>query len=166
MKTLLLSVGAGAILAGMALGVDAPTKDGLWSFHMLQTTTPAGNAAPKTTDITLSRCQGKDTPLPIPGNSATVPECKLISRNSEGSTTVIEMRCTQNGRKTRMKQMFTMNGENEGHTIVDSTFDPPMNGMTGMKMVADWKYIGACPAGVKPNDVVGPDGKVITPPKP
>jgi hypothetical protein len=165
MRTLLLSASAIALLSGLAPGMDAPTKDGLWSIHTVNTITPAGNAAPKTMEVTLSRCQGKGTPLQIPGNLPTVPECKVISRNSDASTRSFEMQCTQNGQTTRVKETVTMNGENEAHTITDSTFDPPRNGMSGMKLVADWKYLGACPAGVKPNDVVGPDGKVINPPK-
>ena len=165
MRTLLLSGSAIALLAGMALGVDAPMKEGLWSIHMVTTMTYAGNVAPITTDATLSRCQGKGTPMQIPGNPPAALECKVTNTSPDGNGTFSKVRCTQNGQTTRMKGTLTMNGENEVHTISDSTFDPPMNGMSGVKQVADWKYVGACAAGVKPEDVVGPDGKVINPPQ-
>ena len=165
MRTLLLSTGAIALLAGMALAVGAPTKGGLWSIHMVNTITPAGNAMSKT-DFTISRCQDKATPLQLPGNPPKAEECKVMSESSNGSTRFSEMQCTQNGQTIRVKNTVTMKGENESHTITESTFDPPMNRVSGMKLVADWKYLGACPAGVKPGDVVGPDGKAINPPKP
>ncbi len=165
MRTLLLTASAIALLAGMAPGADAPTKDGFWSIHSVNTITSAGNAAPRTIETTISRCQDKGTPLQIPGNPPAAPECKIISRSSDGSTSSFEMQCTQNGQTTRVKETITMNGEDQSHMIMDSTFDPPINGLSGMKMVADWKYLGACPAGVKPNDAVGPDGTIIHPPK-
>ena len=48
-----------ALLAGIALAVDAPTKDGLWSIHSVNTMTRVGNVAPRTTEMTVSRCQAK-----------------------------------------------------------------------------------------------------------
>src|ERR1700730_4629679 len=47
-----------------------------------------------------------------------------------------DMQCTQKGQTTRVKETVTMKGENESHTITASTFDPPMNGVSGMKLVA------------------------------
>ena len=165
MRTLLVSGGAIALIAGMALAVDGPMKDGLWSIHMVNTITSPGNATPKTTDVAISRCQDKSVPLQIPGDPPKGGECKVISRSSNGSTRFVEFQCAQNGRTTRVKETVAMKGEDEGHAITDSTFDPPMNGISGMRLVADFKYLGICPAGVKPGDVVGPDGKVINPPK-
>jgi hypothetical protein len=165
MKTLLVPGCTLALLAGIALAVDAPTKDGLWSIHIVSTITSTGTTKPKPTDVTMSRCQNKSVPLQLPGDPPKGAECKEISKSSTGSTRFFEMQCTQNGRTTRVKETVTMKGENEAHTITDSTMEPPMGGMSGMKLVGAWKYLGACPAGVKPGDVVGPDGKVMQPPK-
>jgi hypothetical protein len=162
-RNLLVSGCALVLLAGIALAVDAPTKDGLWSIHSVNTMTRVGNAAPRTTEMTVSRCQAKGAAMQAPVNPLKA-DCKQISKSSNGSTRFFEMQCTQNGRTTRVKETVTMKGDNEAHTITDSTMDPPMGGLSGMKLVADWKYLGSCPAGVNPGDVVGPDGKVIHPP--
>jgi hypothetical protein len=166
MKSPLFAAFSVLLVIGAVYAGDAPViKDGLWSIHTVNTITSAGNAVPKTTEVTLSRCQDKGTPLQIPGNPPKKAECKVISKGSNGNTRFFDMQCTQKGLTTRVKETVTMKGENESHTITDSTFDPPMKGVSGMKLEADWKYLGACPAGVKPGDVVGPNGKVINPPK-
>lgn len=39
---------------------------------------------------------------------------------------------------------------------------PPMPGMEEMKVVIDGRWLGACPAGRKAGDTVGPDGQVTS----
>jgi hypothetical protein len=40
-----------------------------------------------------------------------------------------------------------MRGANEARIITESTFNPPMNGLSAMNMVADMPYLGPLPAG-------------------
>jgi hypothetical protein len=164
MRTLLVSATAIGLLFGAAYAVDAPTKDGLWSIHSVNTMTRVGNAAPRTTEMTMSRCQAKGASLQAPVNPPKA-DCKVISKGSNGSTRFFDMQCTQKGQTTRVKETVTMKGENEAQTITDSTMDPPVGGLNEMKLVADWKYLGACAAGMNPGDVIGPDGKIIHEPK-
>lgn len=114
----------------------------------------------------MSLCADRSTAMQMPGNPADVKDCKTISRSSTGDTTITEAQCTVKGTVVRIKETVTMKGENEAHTIIQSTFAPPMNGITSQNSVADMKYAGPCPKGMKPGDVTGPDGKVIQRPKP
>ena len=113
----------------------------------------------------MSRCQAKYKLPQLPDNLPKGMECGTTSDRSKGDTRSIEMQCASKVQTIRVKSTITMKGENQGHTTTASTFDPPMNGASGMKLVVDWKYMGACPAGVKTGDLVGPDGKILNPRK-
>jgi hypothetical protein len=166
MRILLVSAAILSLLFGVVYAADAPfMKDGFWSMHTVNTMTSEGNQKPKTTEITMSRCN-KGAALPVPGNPPETKDCKMLSQSSNGATKMFEMQCTINGHVAKVKQTTTTKGEDENHSVTESSFDPPMNGLSEMKLVADWKYLGPCPAGIEPNDVVMPDGKVIHQPEP
>jgi hypothetical protein len=42
-----------------------------------------------------------------------------------------------------------------------TVFDPPFHGQKGMHMTQDAKWMGACPAGMKPGDMQMPGGFTI-----
>jgi hypothetical protein len=53
-----------------------------------------------------------------------------------------------------------MTGNTASHSEGHTTYDPPVRGMSESTMIMDQKYVGACPAGVEPGDMIGADGKI------
>jgi hypothetical protein len=47
---------------------------------------------------------------------------------------------------------------NNGRTVVDVTYNPPADGVTGTTIISEGTYVSACPAGVKPESEMLPDG--------
>ena len=155
MKKLFSSV-ALVIAAAYAADDEPLMKEGLWSMHIV--TTQAPEIKPIESTVSLCRNHAYDTRVPPDANGAK--DTKVISKSSAGGTTTTEMQSTINGTAIRIKVTVTMKGDNEAHTIIQSTFTPPMHGISGTNVVTDMKYIGNCPAGVVPGDIVGADGTI------
>jgi hypothetical protein len=59
------------------------------------------------------------------------------------------------------KSTSTYLGDTAVHVENDSTYTPAFVGRTQETMVIDFKYTGACPAGIQPGDRVASDGSVL-----
>ena len=59
------------------------------------------------------------------------------------------------------KSVGTYVSDTSVHTESTSTYTPAFMGQTRETMVVDWKYVGACPAGIQPGDRVASDGSVL-----
>jgi hypothetical protein len=65
--------------------------------------------------------------------------------------------CTRSGRTSSINMIVT--GDFNSHLHLDMTMNGA--GPAATHMVIDEKYLGACPAGRRPGDVVGPNGMVF-----
>jgi hypothetical protein len=88
------------------------------------------------------------------------PKCKTVSESSSGGTATTISECTVGTTLIRNKGTLTMTGNTASHSEGHTTYDPPVRGMSESTMIMDQKYVGACPAGVEPGDMIGADGKI------
>jgi hypothetical protein len=164
MKSPLFAAFPVLLVIGAVYGSDAPfLKDGYWSVHMLNTRTMQGKPA-KPLETTMTRCN-KASAMPAPPNPSDAKACKTIRKSTNGAVTTLDMQCTFKGQKGMVKQTNTVTSEDEKHSVMEYSFNRPISGMSDMKVVTDWKYLGACPAGIQPNDVVMADGKIMHQPE-
>jgi Protein of unknown function (DUF3617) len=157
-----ISLGLGIAVLAASVGTAAadeyqppPMKDGLWQTHSVQTV-----AGKSSNDMTIKMCQTKELTQSSQALSAQLRktnQCTSTIVQQSGNTVVEESRCAKGpnaGAVTRF--VYSHVGDTASHIEMRSQ----KGGADGVT-VMDMKYLGSCPAGMKPGDVIMPDGKVL-----
>jgi hypothetical protein len=145
---------------GRLHAADPPSlKEGLWSIRTVSTEQP-GN---KKTEGTRSICRNHayDERVRAQAKAQAATTCKTHIENYAGSKYESESECAVQGMTIHTKGTTTASGENTTHTESSTTYTPAFNGISASTMIMDQKYVGACPAGMAPGDIMGLDGRVI-----
>lgn len=151
-----------AALALIALAVraaDAPAvKEGLWSLH----TTSIDNPGNKKTEGTRSICRSHDYDIRIRQQSEKQQKqiCKIYTETSSGNIFTVESECTAQGSVLKGKTVTTFSGDTSIHAETHATYNPALFGTAEMTMIQDQKYVGPCPAGMEPGDLMDASGKI------
>ena len=154
--TLISSIAVLLLSAGAVPAVHHPKlKEGLWTVH-----TQSSNAVgkPSIGEYTICRDQAFDDHSESLANA--MKGCTKVRETFDGHRYVSEVRCSVGKTVIDSKAEVTFHGDTETHSESSSTFTPPMDGMSTMTMTMDQKYLGSCPAGVKPGDRTSADGTV------
>jgi hypothetical protein len=155
MKTSLLL--AAVVLLGAADIPKLPRmpsmKEGVWLIHNQTIQHPSGEKA----DGAGKVCQKADWnngPMKV-----KTPKGKCKYAIEAGATKQkYEMACDVSGVVIKVTETRELIDENNGRTVVDVTYDPPADGLTGTTIISEGTYVSACPAGVKPGSEMMPDG--------
>jgi hypothetical protein len=152
----------GAAIAAAILGnvhadeIQPPfTKDGLWQA------TTSHTMAGKTNQMTLKICQDHSTQQKDRDLSAQLrakDQCTHTTSQPGPGVYVVEKKCTI-GPNAGSASKSTLTFQGDGAYRLDMH----VTGKTGAESVMsiDGKYLGPCPADMKPGDTVMPDGKKI-----
>jgi Protein of unknown function (DUF3617) len=130
-----------------------PMKDGLWTVHTRQT-----QQGKTVQDLSMKMCKAKETLNPMRAAGAeerTKNECTAKINRPASNTVIEEDHCAKGPNAGVVTKMtYTYQGDTAYH------MEMLLNAKdTATVMVMDGKYLGSCPAGMKPGDVVMPDGK-------
>jgi Protein of unknown function (DUF3617) len=158
-----ISMGFGiAVLAasvGTAVADDytpPPMRDGLWETHSVQTV--AGKSA---NNMTIKMCQTKELTQSSQALSAQLRktnQCTSTIIQQSGNTVVEESRCAKGPNAGSVNRfVYSHVGDTASHIEMHSH-----QGGDDSVTVMDMKYLGSCPAGMKPGDMIMPDGKVMS----
>jgi hypothetical protein len=141
-----------------AYAADPPAmKEGLWSIHTVSTDQPGNKKTEGTRSICRNHAYDERVRAMAAQKSATT--CKTISENSSSGTITTETQCSVGGSVLRTKGIVTFSGDT-AHSETHSTYTPAMYGVSETTMVMDQKYVGACPAGMEPGDMMDANGKI------
>jgi hypothetical protein len=153
MKAALISATILLTAAGVYAVEEPGMKEGLWSVHTQVIQHPSEQKTESA--VTLCRSPAYDKQV----REATKPrsKCQLVDKSS-GTTAKFETECKIGGSNVKAAEVIQITGDTISHTVTDTTITPPVNGLNGMTTVADMKYVGACPAGMKPGDMMMPGG--------
>ena len=136
---------------------DAPSlKEGFWSVHQVTIDNP-GN---KVTDAHYSICRNHAYDHHIE-SAAKNPACTFTTDTMQGDKHITAGTCKIRDTTITTKSTSTYLGDTAVHVENDSTYAPAFIGHTHETMVIDFKYVGACPAGIQPGDRVASDGSVL-----
>ncbi len=131
-----------------------PMKDGLWETHATQT-----RQGKTLSDNTMKICQSQALTKSLQSMAEQVRhknECTSNVTQSSANSVVEESRCAKGpnaGSVTRI--IYTHQGDTASRTEMHFH-----SGSAETVMVMDTKYLGSCPAGMKPGDsMMG--GKII-----
>lgn len=142
---LVLSVGYG-VAAGAA--ADAPQrKSGLWEMKMSGANMPGG--------MTMQQCVDQKSD-DISKMQEAKSNCTKNAVRREGEKVIAESVCKMQGTTATTRSVFTGKFDSAYKGEIKTTYDPPMQGMRESSSMIEAKWVGPCPAGQKPGDVVMP----------
>jgi Protein of unknown function (DUF3617) len=157
-----ISLGFGIAIAAASIGSAGaqdykppPLKDGLWEARSVQ------SAAGKSSNPTIVKmCQTKElmqTSQALSDQLRKTNQCTSTMVKQSGNTVVEESRCAKGPNAGEVtKLVYSHVGDTASHIEVHSHRDGAED-----VTVMDMKYLGSCPAGMKPGDLIMPDGKVM-----
>jgi hypothetical protein len=132
-----------------------PTKDGLWETHSTQT-----QQGKTVFDRSVKMCQSKETTKSMQSNGEELRkknECTSNVTRPSANTYVEESRCAKGPNAGSVTQVvYTYQGDTASHTEMHMNV-----GKSETVMIIDAKYLGSCPAGMKPGDLMI-DGKIVS----
>ncbi len=132
-----------------------PTKEGLWETHATQT-----QQGKTVSDRSVQMCQSKALTESMQSGAEELRkknECTSSVTRPSSDTYVEESRCAKGPNAGSVtKVVYTYKGDTASHTEMHLT-----SGQTETVMIMDAKYLGSCPTGMKPGDLIM-DGKIIS----
>ena len=132
-----------------------PTKEGLWETHSTQT-----QQGKTVSDRTVKMCQSKELTQSMQSTGEELRkrnECTSSVTQPSTNTYVEESRCAKGPNAGSVtKVVYSYQGDTASHTEMHMNVDK-----SAIVMIMDAKYLGSCPTGMKPGDLIM-DGKVIS----
>jgi uncharacterized protein DUF3617 len=132
-----------------------PTKEGLWETHSTQT-----QQGKTVSNKPVKMCQSNETTKSMQSNAEELRkknECTSNVTQPSANTYVEESTCAKGPNAGSVtKVVYTYQGDIASHTEMHMNV-----GKLETVMIIDAKYVGSCPAGMKPGDLIM-DGKMIS----
>ena len=133
-----------------------PTKEGLWETLSTQI-----QQVKTVSHVSAKMCQSKDSAesMRVSGEELRKKNgCTSTVTRPSPNTYIEESRCAKGPSAGSVtKVVYTHQGDTASRTEMHMTL-----GNSPTVMIMDAKYVGSCPAGVKPGDLIMSDGKVIS----
>ncbi len=138
---------------GASAAAPAPySKPGLWTL----TNTLGEGKPPMVTRLCIDKATQRR--LIAMGHSTLGSMCSRHTETVIGSTVTSESVCKMGGSTLTSRRVITFSGDTAFHTETHGTFSPPSMGRKTTQAVQDARWIGRCPAGMAPGDLIGPNG--------
>jgi hypothetical protein len=135
-------------------------RAGLWEFHSHRTTVPAGSMMEGESSGKICRddaySQKEREAAKAAEKACTVNRWE---KTAPGAYTVTKS-CQMQGSVVDTQGTVREESPNEVRSEVHMTYKPAMAGVTTFIVVNEQKYLGSCPAGMKPGDQIAADGSV------
>jgi hypothetical protein len=153
-KRLLGAIGALLLPLLAARAADLPEiREGLWESH-LQTIDKTTN---KKEESTFKICRSNESEKHAYETMKALKGCTFDMQNLGGGKYVTTSRCTIGGSVIEGKstlQVTSTSSHAESHT----TYTPASYGKSDDVTIQDQKYLGDCPAGTKPGQIIKAGG--------
>jgi hypothetical protein len=149
--------GALAFAATSASAFDFPAmKAGLWESTVMRE-----GAAQKlgTTRMCMDAAVQKEMMDMRMGTMKSM--CQKNDIRRDGNKVYSDSECKLGDSTMKASSVTVFTGDTAYHVESKSTYDPPKPGIPSGKMTIDGKWAGACPAGMRPGDVVLADGRKV-----
>ena len=80
-------------------------------------------------------------------------QCTKNTTRRDGNKYIGEAECNFGGSVMKTQSVSTFSGDTSYRVESRATFTPPMSGMSESNSTQEAKYVGACPASMKPGDM-------------
>lgn len=156
-KSLALAFVSFLVGAAISVAADPPLmKEGYWSIHTVTIDNPGNNKSESAQTICRNHAYEQYVRDSAKKRSQNI--CKMLVEDYSGGTYTVEQECTVGTSKIHSKTVTTTQGDSAAHAETHSTNTPALYGVAESTMTQDQKYLGACPAGVQPGDILRADG--------
>lgn len=88
------------------------------------------------------------------GMASKEAKCTSMNVSGMGSTRTVDSVCHMNGGEQKNHIVMTYAGDSAYHMDMQSQFSPPIAGKSQSHITQDAKWVGPCPAGMKPGDMM------------
>lgn len=132
-----------------------PLREGLWERHWVRSSLPDHHKDDTTTQI----CRNHAEDQAAWDASRKIPGCSFVKEDLSGGTYTAEIRCVI-GNVTLNESATTIYHDTSAHTQMHVRYAPALDGTTEEMQTMDFKYLGSCPADMKPGDMKLPDGSI------
>lgn len=135
---------------GMAMAADTPhRKPGLWEMT-------SHSATSKGSEISRRICLDRETEdlLNRQAVASAREACSQFEMHSAGNQFVAKAVCNMGGVKMTSEATTALTGDTASTTRIHTTYDPPLAGRSQSDTQDDAKWLGACPADMKPGDMI------------
>jgi hypothetical protein len=152
MRGILVALGAiGMLGASAALADEIPSrKPGLWQMTMQ----PQAGRPP----MQISQCVDAQSEIADRKKAEGMAQCSRQDVSRSGNVTTIDSNCDIGGRKMESHTVMTMTSDTSYRLDIRTKSTPPIQGMPDATMTQEGRWMGACPADMKPGDMVMPGG--------
>jgi len=147
----------GGLVALPAVAQDAPKlRAGQW--EVVRKSDRAGDAGMR---MTMCMDDATHRDMWTMGIGAMRGMCSKSDIRVSGGRGSVDLVCNVGGSTMRSKGAITFTGDSAYRTDIDTTYDPPSNGLAHARTVVESRWLGACKAGQHPGDMVLPNGTTI-----
>lgn len=160
MAKIILGVLALAVIGGLARSDELPQrKAGLWEIV-------STDASAKRPPMKQRLCLDRETDglLNKMGIATSKQACAKNEMQVTGNRVTFHAVCDFGGSQLTSDGVITYSSDSSYRNEVHGHFQPPMAGVGDTHTVQDGKWVGACPADMKPGDLVtdqGPGGHEV-----
>ena len=137
-------------LCGVAAAADLPhRKPGLWEMT-------SHSATSESSEITRRICLDKESEglLNRQAVASGQEACAKVEMHSTGNQFTATAVCSMGSVKMTSEATTTFVSDTASTTKVHTTFDPPLAGRSQFDTHDEAKWLGACPADMKPGDMI------------
>jgi hypothetical protein len=132
------------------------TQEGLWDVRVRTTIAPMKKLTVKTYRL----CRDQASERAANELYQNVRGCTVATSATGAGKFSVVTRCATPASVILTRAALTYRGATARHAESKTTYTPPIEGKTQATSLEDQKYVGACPADMKPGDRLGADGKV------
>jgi hypothetical protein len=141
---------AAALLLPIAIAsaVDFPQRqEGLWERHNQTIQNPGNRKIELTSTICRDHTYDKSVTVTKPSD----PSCTYDLKDLGGGNYSSQTRCTIDATVVETAQTFSYQAGSV-HSETHIKYTPALGGRTDMTVILDEKFVGSCPANMKPGD--------------
>lgn len=151
--SLLLLGLAAASLAGGALAADTPKrKSGLWEINSKMEGMPSMGA--------IQQCIDQNTDdLMQQRAKKEKPNCSVMNVKPQRNKVTMHSVCKLESTTATTDAVFIGDFDSAYKGDMNTRYNPPMHGVSELKMTVEAKWLGPCKPGQKPGDIIMPNMK-------
>ena len=153
----------GILLALAVTGARAANppqlREGLWEIQIRGTENPGAKKTEYSFRLCRDHAYDKETDNLVKNNK----NCKTKLDSLGGDRFSASSRCSVSGVIIVSQGVSAYQGGDTVHSESTATYTPPLYGKSDETMIQDQRYLGSCPAGMKPGDRMMADGSIVHP---
>jgi hypothetical protein len=132
-------------------------QEGLWEIRVQSTENPGG----KSTEYSFKLCRDHAFDRQTDDLVKNNKNCTTQLQSLGGDRFSAASRCTVSGILIVSKGLSIYQKNTSVHSESAATYSPPLYGKTDETMIQDQRFLGNCPAGMKPGERILADGSLV-----